>query len=237
VAGNNCGFTLVEMAVALFIIALLLGSILVPLTAQVEQRQIADTQKKQDEAKEALIGFALANGYLPCPAISATNGQEDRTAGTCTGGKRDGYLPWDTLGISRLDAWGRIYRYSVTPAFANSNSASLFKVTTSTDITVRTRDGGGALTVLASNVPAIVVAHGKNGYGAVDNLGAALALPSGWPAANTDENSNATSTTSFVSRSPQAEGASGTGGEFDDVVTWVPLYLLLNRMIAAGKLP
>jgi len=25
--------------------------------------------------------------------------------------------------------------------------------------------------------------------------------------------------------------------QFDDVVTWVPLYLLLNRMIAAGKLP
>jgi len=223
------------MAVALFIIALLLGSMLVPLTAQVEQRQIADTQKRQDEAKEALIGFALANGYLPCPAISATNGQEDRTAGTCTGAKRSGYLPWETLGVSRLDAWGRVYRYSVTPAFADS--ASLFKVTTATDITVRTRDGGGALTVLASNVPATVVSHGKNGYGAVDTLGAALALPTGWPAANTDENSNATSATSFVSRSPQAEGATGTGGEFDDVVTWVPLYLLLNRMIAAGKLP
>ena len=64
---KHLGFTLVELAISIFIIALLLGSILVPLATQVEQRQISETQKTIEEIKEALIGFALANSYLPCP--------------------------------------------------------------------------------------------------------------------------------------------------------------------------
>ena len=48
------GFTLIELAVALFIIALLLGSILVPLATQVEQRQISETQKTMEEIRDAL---------------------------------------------------------------------------------------------------------------------------------------------------------------------------------------
>ena len=63
----TAGFTLIELAVSMFIIALLLGAVLVPLATQVEQRQVSETQKTLDDAKEALVGFALANGYLPCP--------------------------------------------------------------------------------------------------------------------------------------------------------------------------
>lgn len=233
---SSQGFTLVELAIAIFIIALLLGSILVPLATQVEQRQIVDTQKKQDEIKEALMGFALANGYLPCPAISATNGLEDRTAGVCTGGKRAGFLPWETLGIAKADAWGRLYRYSVAATF--SSSTVPFTLTSTGDIIVRTRNTAGVLTNLTSTaVPAVVVSHGRNGYGGTGELGNVIATPGTWPASFVDENTNLTGTTSFVSRSPQAEGASGTGGEFDDIVIWVPLYVLQNRMVTAGKLP
>ena len=39
------GFTLIELAVVIVVIALLLGSILVPLTSQVEQRKVLETQK------------------------------------------------------------------------------------------------------------------------------------------------------------------------------------------------
>ena len=38
--GGARGFTLIELAVALFIIVLVLGSLLVPLATQVEQRQV-----------------------------------------------------------------------------------------------------------------------------------------------------------------------------------------------------
>ena len=65
----NRGFTLIEMAIVLMIVGLLLGGMLVPLSAQMDQRNISDTQKSLSEIKEALIGYAMANGRLPCPAI------------------------------------------------------------------------------------------------------------------------------------------------------------------------
>jgi prepilin-type N-terminal cleavage/methylation domain-containing protein len=232
------GFTLVEIAVAIFIIALLLGSMLVPLNVQVGQRKISETQKTLDEIKEALVGFAVANGYLPCPAISATNGQEDRMGGICTAGKRHGFIPWVTLGVAKLDGWGNIFRYSVTPAFASDTS--LFSLTTSPDITVHTRDATGALVSLtnANSIPAVILSHGKNGYGGFNDHGVAQAFPaSGWPASYPDENTNASSATTFVSRVLQEAGAAGIGGEFDDIVIWLSPNILFNRMVAAGKLP
>ncbi|MBM3342256.1 MAG: prepilin-type cleavage/methylation domain-containing protein [Betaproteobacteria bacterium] len=238
---HTLGFSLVELAVAIFIIALLLGAVLVPLVTQIEQRQIAETQKAMDDIREALLGFAAANRYLPCPAVSATNGLEDRAAGACTAGKRQGFLPWETLGVPRLDAWGRLYRYSVTPNFTLEPPFS-FTGTTGPDITIRTRNAAGTLVNLTpapSNqiVPVVVISHGKNGYGGSNADGIAQALPGGWPANNTDENTNANGTISFVSRSAQAAGAAGAGGEFDDQVLWISRWVLLSRMVAAGKLP
>ncbi|MDH5534928.1 MAG: type II secretion system GspH family protein [Betaproteobacteria bacterium] len=234
---RSIGFTLIEMAVAVFIIALLLGSILVPLSTQVKQRNVSDTQKSLEEIKEALMGFAIASGYLPCPAISATNGQEDRTAGVCTGGKRQGFIPWETLGVAKIDAWGHIFRYSVTPAYASS--AAPFTLATASDITIQTRNSAGALTNLtsANSVPAVVLSHGANGYGSTNNQGTVQAVPPTWPGSFPDENTNATGSTTFVSRAEQAAGASGAGGEFDDSVSWVARFALYNRMVAAGKLP
>jgi type II secretory pathway pseudopilin PulG len=135
------GFTLVEIAIAVFIITLLLGSILVPLTTQVESRNIDATQRILDQAREALLGFAAANGYFPCPASSTSNGQEaagfDHSAGaasTCPaavlgGNTYIGFLPAARLGFTptdangyAVDAWGltqnRI-RYAVSNVTVN----------------------------------------------------------------------------------------------------------------------
>src|SRR4029078_3924100 len=102
-----------------------------------------------DETREALLGFALSKGYLPCPAVSATNGAEDRTGGTCTGGKRSRFAPWETLGGAKLDAWGRILGYSVDSDFPSSASpftlSMLPGASPGPDITIRTRDSSGAL--------------------------------------------------------------------------------------------
>lgn len=230
------GFSLIELAIAMLVIALLLGAILVPLVTQVEQRQIADTQKAMEEIREALLGFVATNGYLPCPAVSATNGQEDRTAGVCTGGKRQGFLPWEALGVGRADAWGRLYRYSVTLSFTPTSS---FTIVTTPDITILTRDAAGTLINLTSAniVPVVVMSHGKNGYGATSADSTAPALPAAWPTANADENTNATATLTFVSRTPQAAAAAGPGGEFDDQLVWISRWVLTSRMIAAGRLP
>ena len=184
------------------------------------------------------MGYAVANGNLPCPAISATNGLEDRVAGTglCNAFKRDGFIPWATLGVSKLDAWGNIFRYSVTPAYAYTAPQPLFALNTLRILTVQTRIAG-ALSPLTNvnDIPAVVLSHGKNGYGSVDDQGHPQAPV---PVSNVDEISNWTvNTLTFFSRVPQAPGLPGIGGEFDDIVVWVSPNILFNRMVAAGKLP
>ena len=117
--GTERGFSLIEVAVVMFIIVLLLGSILIPLTTQVEQRQISDTQKQMEDIKEALIGFAIANSYLPCPDSVGNDGVSDpNAAGPCT--NAFGNIPWATLNMPRGDAWGNRFRYRVAPEFTNT---------------------------------------------------------------------------------------------------------------------
>ena len=228
------GFTLIEMAIVLLIITLLLSGLLVPLSTQVEQRKIAETQKSLEEIKEALIGFAIINGRLPCPAKSATEGDEN----VCTGAQpRTGFIPWAALGVPKLDGWGHIFRYSVTPAFtlAPPNGPTL---TTLRDITITTRDSAGTPINLSNvnSIPAMVLSHGRNGYGAFDDQGVAQ---SPVPVANADEVDNkniAPIQAIFISR-PQTDNPAAAGGEFDDIVVWLSPNILFNRMVAAGKLP
>lgn len=60
------GFTLIELAIVLVIITILIGGLAVPLSAQIQARRIAETNKILDEAREALIGYALANRASTC---------------------------------------------------------------------------------------------------------------------------------------------------------------------------
>lgn len=231
---DRAGFTLVEMAIVLVIVGLLLGGLLMPLSTQVEQRRIGETQKALEEAKETLIGFAIRTGHLPCPAISATNGLEDRTGSSCTGGKRQGFLPWATLGVSKLDSWNHILRYSVTPAF--TDSTTLFTLTTPRDITIRTRDAAGALISQSApnDIPAVIMSHGINGLLATTDAGILIANTS---ATNIDEVTNANAAgTSFVTRIINNNTAA-PGGEFDDIVTWLSPNTLNSRMVSAQRLP
>ena len=77
------------------------------------------------------------------------------------------------------------------------------------------------------------MSHGKNGYGATSSI---TGGPNPTPgSASNDEKENWDDDRDFVSHVMTAQGASV--GEFDDIVTWLPLYVLLNRMVAAGKLP
>lgn len=231
--GRERGFTLVEMAISILVIALLLGSVLVPLSTQVSQRKVSETQKALDEIREALLGFALTQGYLPCPAVSATNGAEGpRTSGACD--NRQGFLPWSALGSPKLDAWGRIYRYSVSSAF--SNSATRFTLTTGADISIDTRDSAGAPTNLSNDdaIPAVFLSVGRNGnWGTIDD-GSVVGDASG---TNADEDVNGNGTGRvFISRT-MTDNLGASGGEFDDIVAWLSPNVLFNRMVAAGQLP
>src|SRR5690242_15755383 len=76
------GFTILELAIVLLIVAALTASLLGPFTNYLYQRQVVETEKSLDEIKEALLGFAAANGRMPKPGLAGA-GLEDST--TCTG--------------------------------------------------------------------------------------------------------------------------------------------------------
>ncbi|QGZ42752.1 prepilin-type N-terminal cleavage/methylation domain-containing protein [Pseudoduganella flava] len=228
------GFTLVEIAIVLIVVGLLIGGLITPLSTQLEQRRSADTRKALDEAREALVGYAVRNGHLPCPAISAANGLEDRAGDRCTNERRTGFLPWATLGTAKLDSWGRIFLYSVTPDFADS--AAPFRLSTPRDITVATRDAAGNLVAATApnDIPAVIISTGKNGYGGFSDLGVRLADAG---TGNADEKANLNPIgTAFIARGG-SDNAALPGGAFDDDVVWVSPNILFNRMIAARRLP
>jgi len=233
------GFSLIEMAIVLFIVALLLGGLLPTVSGQMEQQRRNETRKQLDEIQQALLGYAISKGYLPCPAKSASDGTENRTGGVCTDNKRIGFLPWTELGVKKTDSWDRLFIYSATPAFTNSTTP--FSLTTARDITLQTRNTAGNLVSLsnANDIPAIVLSHGPNGI--FGTTGEGVVLTSTAPSSNNvdDQKNNATGTLTgkiFVSRDP-AGLASSTDEAFDDIVVPLSPNILFNRMVTAGKLP
>ncbi|MGE0386641.1 MAG: type II secretion system protein [Gammaproteobacteria bacterium] len=72
------GFTLIELAMVIFVLALLFGGLIGPMTMRVEQSGREETEARMQEIKEALLGFAVTRGRLPCP--DCPDG-----AGSCTG--------------------------------------------------------------------------------------------------------------------------------------------------------
>lgn len=234
---NHCGFSLVEIAIAIFIITLLLGSILVPLTTQVEQRQIAETQNMLEDIKEALIGHAVAKGHLPCPDKTTTDanpgtandGIEDVKAdGTCVNATNTGNVPWATLGLGASDPWGNRLRYRVHPSFAQRSPAILFGLATTPNLAVKVTALG---TNLTDSAVVVIISHGRNGLGAISAQTNVLnPTPS-----SADEVANYSNNNDYVSRVQTPVGS--TAGEFDDNVSWIGRYTLYNRMVAAGKLP
>lgn len=222
------GFSLIEMAFVLIIVTLLLGGLLVPFATQVEQRRIAETQKALEEIKEALLGFAVANGRLPCPDLTGGSGspndgiEDPPLGGPCSA--MEGNLPWATLGGANSDAWGNRFGYRVTGAFATPGGISLTPLPTAG--TLRVCNDATCVPLLASGIPAVVYSLGKNGQ-------SFSCTPV--PAGRADECANRISDNDFVSRVITGPGAGA--GEFDDLVIWISPNVLFNRMVAAGRLP
>lgn len=228
------GFTLIEFAIGMFLMSVLLSAILTPLTAQIEQRKVTETQSALAQISDALMGFATAHGYLPCPdrmtGPGANDGIEDLNAGGTNCAVAEGNLPWVTLGLGGTDAWGNLFRYRATTAF--TDRANPFRLTTAGTLNVQCPAAScGVATTYTNTAPAVVLSHGANGYGAVDGQTRAANIA---PASG-DELANADGNTNFISRSPAAPGAAA--GEFDDLVVWLSTSILLNKMIVAQRLP
>jgi type II secretory pathway pseudopilin PulG len=221
---SSGGFTLVELAVGLLIISLLLGLLMVPLSTQLDQTRYSETQKHLDIAREAVMGFALAQGRLPCPATPGIPITQVAPAPGIENCALDfGVLPWVALGIPETDAWGRRLTYRVTASFADpfvAPALSSFLLTDNGSMTVN----NGTVDI-AIQVPAVIVSHGKNGLGAYLSDGTQVAGMAGHEA----ENTNIINNNLFILRTHAPD--------FDDLVTWVSGNVLKTRMVAASRLP
>lgn len=241
--GSAGGFTLIELALVLFILTLVMAGAMTPLTQILTQRQSAETQRALAEAKTALLGYALTHRdalgrpYLPCPdrpsGPGAGDGLEDRLPdGRCAA--TQGSLPWLSLGLAAADAWGNRYTYAVALDYANAQAGITAHPPPATDLRIclaQAAPGHDAdqaqVTACAQSAPAaaVILSHGPNGLGAVNAHGGRNRPPTG-----VDERRNASHEGVFISRPPAA--ADRPGGEFDDLLLWLSPEVLIGRLCA-----
>ena len=131
---TQSGFTLIELAVVMLILAFLLTSAFMSITALRKTANINEANQKMAEIEQALYGFAVANGRLPCPTIPGLGGVSNPADPTIAAAGQQhcanspniagyiGFVPSTTLGIQGqvncdgllLDPWNRPYRYSIS---------------------------------------------------------------------------------------------------------------------------
>lgn len=251
------GFTILEIAISLALLAVLAIGIMVPLVSQLQQRNVATTEKTLNDIKDALLGFAAVNGRLPCPATAAgvPSGAETFAAGGSEANGQCasfwGFVPARTLGITpvdssgfALDGWNNRIRYAVAkyqlgtptvpaiPTFTSMDglrNATLPEVAKATSL-LNVCDSGngvtadvscGSATTLTATAAAVIWSSGPN------------AKTGGGTGMDEKENES-TNDRIFVSRTASDLP---TNNPFDDVVTWLGINTLVNRMVGAGQLP
>lgn len=245
------GFTLIELAIVMFIVSLLIGGMLLPLSAQQDVRNFGDTQKTLAEARDALLGFAMANDRLPCPASAASNGVESPVGGGACTNPYDGFLPAATLGLSPIDAqgylldgWGgepiRRVRYAVSTA--NSNAFTTTSGMRTTGMTTLAVAAAGDLKVCSTGVGMANAGTATATCAAAASLSAdavaivySLGKNAGTGGAGADENHNPNPQSTLVADPAFVNAV--PGADFDDQMVWLSKSILFNRMVAAGKLP
>lgn len=235
------GFTLLEIAVVLVIIAIILSLLIPSITGRVATARLDATRGKEELIKTALIAFVAQNKRLPCPAIEnlpptdANYGREATVPGTCTGttalttGAMRGIVPWLALGLSddiALDGYYQRYSYVVTTTQTNLNANTVSGIAgniamhSATPVTVANQINVNNLAVVA------IISHGSNTAGAFTPAGTRIALPAG---ADELENTDAANTAFILKDFSQS-----AANPFDDVVMAITPTDILNGLEKSG---
>lgn len=238
------GFSLVELTIVLVVVALLSGGLMLGLSGQREQSHNKEAQLQLELIRESLIGFAMTNGRLPCPAdpqLSTENGGGREAficlPADCSGDRtcalEHGVIPWQTLGLKETDPWGSRFTYFAGREFSNpllkseADAGQRTRFTLDTTGRANIYDGNANPNPngnsVASDLPAVVISHG--------NLNAGGVLPNGSviPGAIGNQAKNADGNLIFIAQTPSAD--------FDDQLIWIIPTVLKSRMVAVGKLP
>lgn len=215
------GFTLIEMAIVMVILGALLGGLLVPLSSQREINQQKAAAQLLQDVRQALIGYAVIHGSLPCPASATSNGAEAPRTGTNGCSLGNGFVPYAQLGVQGainngvlVDPWQGPLRYNLASAnnwvYARAIPSTGAVTTT---FKVCTSSSCNAANTLATNLVAVLISTGPDGVNQ--------------PASTSpDQVSNAAGGPNFISREPSAFA----GREFDDQLVWLAQATLVYEL-------
>jgi prepilin-type N-terminal cleavage/methylation domain-containing protein len=232
---KQTGFTLVELSIVLVVIGLLLGTTIVALTNFLARTQFSQTEAQLGLIQEALIGYTLSRGRLPCPDVNdyppipptlgaGADGIGD--IGNIVAGRCDqefGYLPWAELGLPSRDVWGTLYFYRVDHDYADDPPAgqSVTFTLSEPEGNIRILNQAGGSTI-ADNIAVLSFSVGPNAY--VNQADA-----------SNDEDENLDDDRIFVYKEYVPAGAAQP--EFDDILKWISSYTLKAKMAEAKRLP
>jgi len=249
-------FTLVEVAIVLIIVGLAVGGILSSLSAQVEQQKLNETRNTISNVKEALLGYAMANGRFPCPAVAPNPGvvtalespSNASTASVACTNPLNGYVPGVTLGLTPTDTYGYVLDGWNNPIhYAISNVTYLDPVAPPVTYFVFTNSSGmqkAGMQTMASQTLLSICSTGTgitaglcaSATDTVNNNSVIVVYSTGKNTSTggtgTDEAANLGSDKAFVSHPPYA-GAN----EFDDIVEWISPNSIFSRLVQANQLP
>jgi prepilin-type N-terminal cleavage/methylation domain-containing protein len=263
---HDQGFTLIEMAVVLVIIATIMTLGLGALTTLMTTSSYSATKAKQARIKDALIAYLGANRRLPCPddPTGGITGTEDLAGGSCSAASNFGVVPWATLGLGRdvaEDDWGGFFSYQVyagggacpgtgldwtrDTCFGEGKSGGLWVYSG----LLRSPPALAAMAYYAAGPPivdsravAAIVSHGPNSLGAWAREGTRNAMP---PASSCEETLNASRSISggpgcsSLPSSPPTPGTTfitGERTENDDVVAYLTATETINRLAKQGDI-
>jgi prepilin-type N-terminal cleavage/methylation domain-containing protein len=257
---RQAGFTLIEIAVVVFLIGLLAAMGISALTAQLSNAAISTTKKKQDTIKDALITYLGKNKRLPCPAIDNSGVEAPRNIAITPGDPNCqgnfGIVPYVTLELTKsaaLDGWENFFSYAVTPQWTMTydSNIALQVAGGTTSITPAKSFIAGATGIypvndrsptspytaipITANAVALIISHGKNGSGALTSKGTLNLPPAG-----TDELTNApvspwTAPAAFYQRE-YTEFDVSVFGAYDDVLQWSSAKDMLLPLMKDGAL-
>lgn len=217
------GFTLAELAVVLVVITLLAGSLLLPLGARLDEQKRRSTLGQLHDIEQALTGFAIIHGRLPCPSLEsdpANPGYGLESPPPCDDAI-EGRLPWRSLGLGPTDAWGGPranaaapwtghWRYRPDRAYSRSDTLIRADTVPVSNLQVYDHDGHAITVASESRAVAIVYSTGPNQRADGRN-------------------------TTYSSAHPAYQAGEATA-EFDDLLIWLGQPLLIARLAQAGRL-
>lgn len=235
---NQQGFSLAEVAIAIAVIAIVIGSLVPALLSVRVAEQARTTAQNLQTVMHSIAGFVQSSGYVPCPihpdnllSTSASRGNCDIAVGV---------LPYQSLGLPQSfakDAYGHWLTYAIDLRLANyvptppdtalpvSGVHGLCSMTYSASSALSVRIENS--TTFQNNIAVMVLSHGANGRGAYKNLSEfdtdRMNLPT--PACSASaggERCNADDDTGFVAGLP-VQG----NDPFDDIF----LYLDRNSLV------